>query len=184
MPASRRPSTPRTDRPRTERPARAAEPPPADAPPAVTVVLVEPEIPPNTGNVARLCAATGCRLVLLGRLGFELTDAALKRAGLDYWPYVHWEHHPDAEAYIEALPAGRFHLLSTHATRPYTQMPARAGDWLLFGRETAGLPRALMERYRQQCYTVPISEPGVRSLNLASAVAIVTFDVLRRLRGF
>jgi len=158
-----------------------AQPRPA---PPLRVVLVEPQIPPNTGNVARLCAATGCHLVLVGELGFELSDRTLKRAGLDYWRYVSWEHQPDREAYLAGLAPGTFHLLTTRATVPYTRMPVAPGHSLLFGKETAGLPRALLERYAAQCYTIPMVEPGVRSLNLSAAVAIVVYDALRRLGHF
>ena len=152
--------------------------------PPLNVVLVEPQIPPNTGNVARLCAATGCRLVLTGELGFDLSDSALKRAGLDYWEHVAWEHIPDSEGFFAGLSGGTFHFLTTRADTPYTELPAVWGDWLIFGKETAGLPKSLLERYWDQCYTIPISQPAVRSLNLSSAVAIVVYDALRRVRPF
>ncbi|HKI96921.1 MAG TPA: tRNA (cytidine(34)-2'-O)-methyltransferase [bacterium] len=152
--------------------------------PALNVVLVEPQIPPNTGNIARLCAATRCHLTLVGTLGFDLDDAALRRAGLDYWEHVSWEHVPALESFVAGLPPLGFHLLSSHARAPYTHLPAARGDWLLFGKETAGLPQSLLERYATQCYTVPMAEPGVRSLNLSSAVAIVLYDALRRIERF
>lgn len=152
--------------------------------PALRVVLVEPQIPPNTGNIARLCAATRCHLVLVGPLGFDLDDAALRRAGLDYWPYVSWEHVPALEPFLAGLPGGAAHLFSAHARRPYTQMPAARGHWFVFGKETTGLPKSLLERYEPQCYSIPMAEPGVRSLNLSSAVAIVLYDALRRIEGF
>ena len=154
------------------------------AAPTINVVLVEPQIPPNTGNIARLCAASGCHLILVGELGFTLDDAHLKRAGLDYWEHVSWEHIPSIEAFVSRHPARSLHLLSARATVPYTQIPAQVGDCLVFGKETTGLGMELLERYPSQCYTIPIVEPGVRSLNLSSAVAIVVYDVLRRLRGF
>jgi tRNA (cytidine/uridine-2'-O-)-methyltransferase len=152
--------------------------------PALNVVLVEPQIPPNTGNIARLCAATRCHLILVGALGFDLDDAALRRAGLDYWEYVSWEHVAELEPWLAALPPGRFHLLSARAAAPYTRMPVQRGDHLLFGKETTGLPNSLLERFAPQCYTVPIAERGVRSLNLSSAVAVVVYDALRRIEGF
>lgn len=152
--------------------------------PLFRIALVEPQIPPNTGNIARLCAATECELVLVGALGFDLSDSALKRAGLDYWQHVNWRHEPDMEGFFGALPAGEFHLLTTRAKTPYTALPAALGDWLIFGKETAGLPQALLERHRQQCYTIPMWAEGVRSLNLSSAVAIVLYDALRRVRSF
>lgn len=152
--------------------------------PALRVVLVEPQIPPNTGNIARLCAAARCHLVLVGQLGFDLDDAALRRAGLDYWAYVSWEHVPALEPFLAGLPPRALHLLSARVHRPYTQMSVTRGDWLMFGKETTGLPKSLLERYGPQCYTVPMAEPGVRSLNLSSAVAIVLYDALRRIEGF
>ena len=150
--------------------------------PPLRVVLVDPQIPPNTGNVARLCAASRCHLILAGELGFELGDRTLKRAGLDYWEHVTWEHIPDRDGFFESLPPGRFHLLSTHATRPYTEIGVRWGDFLLFGKETSGLPKAWLKRFPEQSYTIPMAEPRVRSLNLSSAVAIVVYDALRRVR--
>ena len=151
--------------------------------PPLHVVLVEPQIPPNTGNIARLCAAARCHLVLVGELGFSLDDAALRRAGLDYWEFVSWEHQPDRDAFLATLPPLGFHLLSARARTPYTHLPAARGDWLLFGKETTGLPKSLLDRVPSQCYTVPMAEPGVRSLNLASTVAIVLYDVLRRMEA-
>jgi len=148
-------------------------------PPPLNIVLVEPQIPPNTGNVARLCAATGCRLILVGSLGFELSDRTLKRAGLDYWEYVRWEHQPDTQRFFAGLPPDSFHLLTTKATTPYTRMNVSPGDYLVFGKETAGLPAQLLEENPQKCYTIPMMQSGVRSLNLSSSVAIVTYNALR-----
>lgn len=150
-------------------------------PAPLTVVLVEPQIPPNTGNIARLCAATRCHLILLGKLGFELSDAHLKRAGLDYWEYVSWEHRPESETFFRETPASRLHLLTRHATVPYTRMPLAPGDFLVFGKETIGLGPDLLARFTDQCFTIPMAEPRVRSLNLSSAVAVVVYDALRRL---
>lgn len=152
--------------------------------PALNVVLVEPQIPPNTGNVARLCAASRCHLILVEPLGFDLSDATLKRAGLDYWEYVSWELAPSLDSLLERAPALGFHLMSTHARVPYTQIPASHGDYLIFGKETAGLPKSLLERYPDQCYAIPMAEQGVRSLNLSSSVAIVVYDALRRVNPF
>ena len=147
--------------------------------PPLNVVLVEPQIPPNTGNIARLCAATRCHLILAGKLGFRLDDATLKRAGLDYWEYVSWEHFPDLESFMHTLSDGNIHLLSTRSKVPYTKMRAVHGDYLFFGKETAGLPDSLLERYAGRCYTIPMAGRGVRSLNLSSAVAIVVYGALR-----
>lgn len=165
------------DRPEPRQPWRVADPP-------LHVVLVEPQIPPNTGNIARLCAATRCHLVLVGQLGFDLDDAALRRAGLDYWEHVSWEHVAELEPFMAGLPAQAFHLLSARATQPYTRLPAARGDWLVFGKETVGLPKSLLERYPRQCYSIPMAGRGVRSLNLSSAVAIVLYDALRRIEPF
>ena len=151
-----------------------------DSPP-LNVVLVEPQIPPNTGNIARLCAAGGCHLILAGALGFRLDDATLKRAGLDYWEHVSWEHRPDFASFFNTLPPGSFHLFSARATKPYTAMPVTHGDYLIFGKETAGLPKSLLERYPGNCYTIPMFGEGVRSLNLSSAAAIGVYDALRRM---
>ena len=145
------------------------------------MVLVEPQIPPNTGNIARLCAATRCHLILVGKLGFNLSDAHLKRAGLDYWDYVSWEHQPDMEAFFAAAAPSTLHLLTKHATHSYADMPIQRRDCLVFGKETTGLGPALLSRFPEQCYTIPMAEPRVRSLNLSSAVAIVVYDALRRL---
>ena len=151
------------------------------AAPALTVVLVEPQIPPNTGNIARLCAATRCHLILAGKLGFELSDSHLKRAGLDYWDYVSWEHDPDLDACLARVPPQRLHLLTRHAPRPYTKMATQSGDWLVFGKETTGLGRVLLDRFPDRWYTIPMAEPRVRSLNLSSAVAVVLYHSLTRL---
>lgn len=156
----------------------------ATAPSLLNVVLVEPQIPPNTGNIARLCAASGCHMILVGELGFRLDDATMRRAGLDYWEHVSWEHRPNLEQFFAELPPETFHLLTTHSERPYTDLPVVAGDYLIFGKETAGLPRPLLEQHPRQCYTIPMAGRGVRSLNLSSAVAIVVYDALRRLRRF
>lgn len=163
---------------------REARPSGAMNKPPFRVALVEPQIPPNTGNIARLCAATECELVLVGELGFDLSNSALKRAGLDYWEHVNWRHEADTAKFFESLSGENCHLLTTKAQTPYTALPAAWGDWLIFGKETAGLPQSLLEQHREQCYTIPMWAEGVRSLNLASAVAIVLYDALRRVRPF
>src|ERR1700761_8877364 len=117
------------------------------------VVLVEPEIPPNTGAIARLCAATHTVLHLVEPLGFKLDDRALKRAGMDYWEHVTWRSWPGWIAFQEAHPAGRFHLLTTKATRPYTEADFQPNDFLVFGRETKGLPESLLQKYPDNCLT-------------------------------
>lgn len=117
--------------------------------PPLRVVLVEPQIPPNTGNIARMCAATRCHLVLVGQLGFSLDDASLRRAGLDYWPYVSWEHEPDPDTFWGGLSPLGFHLYTTHAKASYRHAPVARGDWLVFGKETAGLPKSILKRFPQ-----------------------------------
>lgn len=152
--------------------------------PPLHIVLHEPQIPPNAGNIARLCAATRCHLIFLGRLGFELTDTHLKRAGLDYWQWVSWEHLPDAEAFFQSLPSDRFHLLSVHTKTPYPQMQVQRGDYLFFGKETSGLPKEWLQAHPDRSFCIPMLESNVRSLNLSSAAAIVTYDALRQLGQF
>ena len=150
-----------------------------DAPP-FHVVLVEPEIPPNTGAIARLCAATWCHLHLVEPLGFRLDDRALARAGVDYWPHVTWRTWPDWPTLRAAHPVAHFHLLTTKTDRPYTQAHFQPGDFLVFGRETKGLPESLLAANAEACLTIPIANEQVRSLNLATAAAIVLFEALRQ----
>jgi tRNA (cytidine/uridine-2'-O-)-methyltransferase len=145
------------------------------------VALVEPEIPPNTGNVARLCAATYTPLHIVGAPGFRLDDRAVKRAGLDYWPEVDLRRHRDIEALYQALPQSRFLYLTTKATQKYTDWQFADGDCLVFGRETRGLPEELLRANRERCLTIPMPNPNVRSLNLATSVGIVLYEALRQL---
>ena len=148
------------------------------------IVLVEPQIPPNTGNIARLCAATGCHLILVGKLGFALSDKYLKRAGLDYWQWVSWEQQPDLASFMQSLDPQQCHFLTTKTTTAYTQMQAKEGDYFFFGKETAGLPEWLRHQYSHRCFTIPIWQPAVRSLNLATATAVVLYDALRQIQRF
>ena len=150
----------------------------------LSVALVEPEIPPNTGNVARLCAATRTPLHVVGVTGFRLDDRAARRACLDYWPHVELHRHRDLEALRAALPAARFVYLTTKAQRPYTDWRFTRADCLVFGRETRGLPEELLRANREACVTIPILNPHVRSLNLATAVAVVLYEALRQTRAF
>jgi tRNA (cytidine/uridine-2'-O-)-methyltransferase len=145
------------------------------------VVLVNPEIPPNTGNVARLCAATGTRLHLVEPLGFEITDAQLRRAGLDYWDAVQVQVHPSWPDCLAALGPARLHLYSTGSARRYDHAAYRPGDALVFGCETKGLPDALLATYADAVLGIPILTRHVRSLNLSSAVAIATYEALRQI---
>jgi tRNA (cytidine/uridine-2'-O-)-methyltransferase len=152
-----------------------------DAP--LHVVLVEPEIPPNTGNVARLCAATGCALHLVEPLGFRIDDRELKRAGLDYWDALAVVVHPSLEALLEAFAPQRRWLLSTRASRCYADAPFALGDVLVFGKETAGLPQTLLDAHPDRALRIPMRDGAVRSLNLSTAVGVVTYAALARL-GF
>jgi tRNA (cytidine/uridine-2'-O-)-methyltransferase len=145
------------------------------------IALVEPEIPPNTGNVARLCAATGCALHLIEPLGFSIDDRELKRAGLDYWRAIDVVVHPSLDAFLESTARRSRWYLSAHATRPYAQAPFARGDVLVFGRETKGLPRTLIEREPQRALRIPMREGSVRSINLSTAVGIVTYAALAAL---
>jgi tRNA (cytidine/uridine-2'-O-)-methyltransferase len=148
------------------------------------IALWEPEIPPNTGNIARLCAATGAMLHLIGRLGFRLDDRSLRRAGVDYWPAVTHYRHADL-AHLEASLAGsRFFCFSAQAQRPYTRVEYQAGDCLLFGGESQGLPAGVLERYGERALYIPMPGAGVRSLNLATAVGIVLYEALRQLNNW
>ena len=146
-----------------------------------SVALVEPEIPPNTGNVARLCAATNVPLHIVGVTGFRMDDRALRRAGLDYWPEVKLARYRDLDALYQSLPEARFVYLTTKADRLYTDWTFQPHDCLVFGRETRGLPEALLHANWDNCLKIPMPNPNVRSLNLATAVGIVLFEALRQL---
>jgi tRNA (cytidine/uridine-2'-O-)-methyltransferase len=144
------------------------------------VVLVEPQIPQNTGNIARLCAATEMQLIIVGQPGFSLSDRYLKRAGLDYWEYVRIKHLPDVGAYFEQLDMVHTYLLTTKVERPYTEIQPQIGDNFLFGSETAGLPEWLLKANPDSCFTIPMKNPNARSLNLATSVGIVMYEMLSR----
>jgi tRNA (cytidine/uridine-2'-O-)-methyltransferase len=146
------------------------------------VVLVEPEIPPNTGAVARTCGATQSPLHLVGRLGFQINEHAVRRAGLDYWDLVEIHRHESFEAFEESDPQRRIHLFSATASRSYIEAAFEPGDALVFGRESVGLPRELLED-RQNVWGIP-TIGAVRSLNLSNAVAIVLYEALRQNQAF
>jgi tRNA (cytidine/uridine-2'-O-)-methyltransferase len=148
--------------------------------PPFHVVLVEPEIPPNTGAIARLCAATRCHLHVIEPLGFRLDDRQLARAGVDYWPEVKLHAWPNWNALASAHPDATFYFLTTKTRRAYTTARFQPGDFLVFGRETKGLPESLLAAHEAQCLTIPIANERVRSLNLATAAAIVLFEALRQ----
>jgi len=149
--------------------------------PPLHIVLIEPEIPPNTGNIARLCAATGIHLHLVGILGFSLDDRYLKRAGLDYWHAVKLSRWDDFGTLRKAYPQGRFWYTSKKASTSYTQADYRKGDFLVFGKETRGLPAGMLEEAGGQAVRIPIFTESVRSLNLSTAAGIVAYEALRQL---
>jgi tRNA (cytidine/uridine-2'-O-)-methyltransferase len=146
------------------------------------VVLVEPEIPQNTGNIARLTAATQSHLHLCGRLGFRIDERSVRRAGVDYWHLVQLHVHPDFDGFLQAQPAARVHLMSANGPKSYLEADFRPGDAIVFGRESTGLPPELLARFPDAVYGIPTSG-AVRSLNLASAAAIVLYEALRQVGG-
>ena len=146
------------------------------------IVLVQPQIPPNTGNIARTCAATETPLHLVAPLGFEISDRHLKRAGLDYWPYVDIHYHADIEQFEKVCSeaGGRTLGLSVRGDRSYADFSFREDDWLLFGSETSGLSPQILDKCDATLY-IPMTQKEVRSLNLANSVAIVLFEARRQL---
>jgi len=150
----------------------------------VNVVLVEPEIPPNTGNVARLCAATRSVLHLIEPFGFKLDDAQLKRAGMDYWQQVEWHRWKNWSAFVEKLPAGaRLWFVESNGGKLYSEVQFEPDDYLVFGRETAGLPIKLLAESPDRWLRIPMFNAQSRSLNLSNCVALVLFEALRQ-QGF
>lgn len=147
----------------------------------VHIALFEPEIPPNTGNIARLCAATFTELHVVGVTGFKMDDRTLKRAGLDYWDDVVLHRHIDLDALYASLPASRFIYVTTKAERPYTDWKFANNDCLVFGPETRGLPGDLLHANWERCLTIPMRNKNVRSLNLATSVGIVLYEAIRQL---
>jgi tRNA (cytidine/uridine-2'-O-)-methyltransferase len=150
----------------------------------IQVALVEPEIPPNTGNIARLCAANNVPLHIVGVPGFRLDDRAVKRAGLDYWPHVILKRHGNLRDLQQELPECRFLYFSTKAETAYTDWTFTTADCLVFGRETRGLPEDVLRENWQRSLTIPMLNPNVRSLNLSTAVAVVLYEALRQIQAF
>ncbi|MCK4503955.1 MAG: tRNA (cytidine(34)-2'-O)-methyltransferase [Desulfuromonadales bacterium] len=144
------------------------------------IVLIEPEIPPNTGNIGRLCAATGAHLHLVGKLGFSLDDKHMKRAGLDYWPEVKLHRWDSLQQLQLDFPQGRFWYTSKKATKSYTNADFNSGDFFVFGKETLGLPEDLLAAESERALLIPIFSSAVRSLNLANSAAIILFEALRQ----
>lgn len=147
---------------------------------AFHIVLVEPEIPANTGNIARTCAATGTHLHLVRPLGFDTDDKTLKRAGLDYWYAVNIHYHDSFEELPRLFPGSRFFCASTRATKRYTDYSFRDGDFFVFGKETKGLPQSILDAHPETCIRMPMTDK-VRSLNLSNSAAIVVYEAFRQL---
>lgn len=149
---------------------------------ALHIVFVEPEIPPNTGNIARTCAATGTKLHLVEPLGFSIDDKSVKRAGLDYWPFVDLEVHESLDAFLAKYGDSRMFLATTKADHIYTEHEYRDGDMFLFGKETKGLPEELIEEHKETAIRIPMSaDTRLRSFNLANSANIILFEALRQL---
>jgi len=147
----------------------------------IHIALVEPEIPPNTGNIARLCAATYTDLHIVGATGFRMDDRTLKRAGLDYWNEVRLHRHLDLERLYAGLPESRFLYFTTKSKKSYAEWKYQKDDCLIFGRETRGLPEDLLKANWERCLTIPMPNKRVRSLNLATSVGIVLYEALRQI---
>lgn len=143
------------------------------------IVLVEPEIPQNTGNIARTCAATGCTLHLVKPLGFSISDKYLKRAGLDYWSLVDVRVHENIDSVFSSLQGARFHFFTTKARRVYSETEYKEGDVLVFGKETKGLDETLLKENQESCVRIPMREES-RSLNLSNAVAVAVYEAMRQ----
>lgn len=147
--------------------------------PILNIVMVEPEIPQNTGNVARTCAATGARLHLVGPMGFKIDDKKLKRAGLDYWSFLDITYYDSINEFFEKNPDGRFYYFTTKAQKVYTEPSYEENSFLLFGKETAGLPESLLAENKDTCVRLPMRGQA-RSLNLSNTVAVAVYEVLRQ----
>ena len=146
------------------------------------IVLVEPEIPTNTGNIGRLSLASGSTLHLIQPLGFDITDTRLKRAGLDYWQHLDVRTYESLEAFMSVHQNAHFAVLSSKGTQPHYDIDYRDDMFLVFGKESVGLPEHLLDQYPDQLYQIPIFSEHIRSLNLANAVSIIVYDGLRNLR--
>jgi tRNA (cytidine/uridine-2'-O-)-methyltransferase len=144
------------------------------------IVLIEPEIPPNTGSIARLCGATDCTLHLVKPLGFSTDDKHLRRAGLDYWQFVDIVYWESFDIFLAEQDDNRLFFLTKKVQKPYTSARFHAGDYLIFGKETQGLPEEVLQYYQDRCYTIPMTNPHIRSLNLATAAGIVLYEAIRQ----
>tara|TARA_B100001250_G_scaffold409366_1_gene433565 strand:- start:1436 stop:1894 length:459 start_codon:yes stop_codon:yes gene_type:complete len=149
-----------------------------------TIVLLEPQIPPNTGSTGRLCGATNTRLHIVGNLGFELSDKTLKRAGLDYWDHIDWQYFPDLDKYCKNLVKNeRFHLLTTKSSKSYTSRQFIDEDHIVFGSETTGINETFLKENWKNACTIPMDNPSIRSLNLATSVGIVLYEAIRQVNA-
>jgi tRNA (cytidine/uridine-2'-O-)-methyltransferase len=148
---------------------------------ALNVVLVEPEIPPNTGNVARLCAVTHSRLHLVGPLGFQINDSTLRRAGMDYWEQASITVYPDWETFRPVLDGGRVWLIETGGARTLWEASFQDGDFLILGKESKGLPSHVLGEYPDRKASIPMPNPMTRSLNLSTAAGIAVYEALRQI---
>lgn len=150
----------------------------------MNIVLFQPEIPPNTGNVARQCSVSGARLHLIKPLGFSIDDKACKRAGLDYWKMLDIREYDSIEDLWQAYPDAKFHYITKKAAKLYTQINYGADDFIVFGRETSGLPDWILKEKQEDCLRIPmVDDPAARSLNLSNSVAVVLYEALRQ-NGF
>ena len=148
----------------------------------LTVVLLEPQIPPNTGSTGRLCGATNTRLHIVGELGFELSDKTLKRAGLDYWDFIDWKYFPNLDNYMKSITEKEsFHLLTTKSPTPYTQKRFYKDDYIIFGSETSGINETILKSNWKDTCTIPMENNNIRSLNLATSVGIVLYEAIRQI---
>ena len=147
----------------------------------LTVTLFEPKIPPNTGNIARLCGANNVKLDLVGNLGFNLEDKYLKRAGLDYWDHIKWEYFPSIDEYCLNAFQNKFHLLTTKSKNVYTDRIFTKNDIIIFGSETAGISENILNEYPENACTIPMINKNIRSLNLATSVGIVLYEAIRQI---
>ena len=147
----------------------------------LTVTLFEPKIPPNTGNIARLCGANNVKLDLVGTLGFDMEDKYLKRAGLDYWDHIKWEYFPSIDEYCLNAFQNKFHLLTTKSKNVYTDRIFTKNDIIIFGSETAGISETILNKYPENACTIPMINKNIRSLNLATSVGIVLYEAIRQI---
>ena len=145
----------------------------------INLVLVEPEIPQNTGNIARTCAATGCKLHIVKPMGFTIDDKKLKRAGLDYWHLLGIRYYENIDDFFDKNKGGRFFYSTTKGINTYSEVSYKDGDFILFGKETKGLPEELLVKNKESCIRIPMIDEA-RSLNLSNAVAIVAYEALRQ----